>query len=247
MISDLIRPLSVVSCNRRVGRVFETHQPLQSRGGSRRLDPPYSQLTKRPVRSLPPSKPLTGPAPPRRSVCAPGTMSFHCIADRVYSTRSFVMRSRIKTCLHLEALEDRCLLSFDPALLGSVGLVAESAAVSDFNNGSNHDLATANSVSLAAGQSTQDCHLVGSWAPAASMAEPRAFYSATLLDDGRVLVAGGFVRTNGIGPPLGGHYSAGVEIYDPTSDTWSPTAHLLTGRAGHGAVRLEDGRVLVAG
>src|SRR5215470_6750699 len=26
---------------------------------------------KRPVGSLPPSKPLTGPAPPRRSVCAP--------------------------------------------------------------------------------------------------------------------------------------------------------------------------------
>src|SRR2546429_1004180 len=26
---------------------------------------------KRPVRSLPPSKPLTGPAPPRRSACAP--------------------------------------------------------------------------------------------------------------------------------------------------------------------------------
>ena len=40
------------------------------------------QHEKRPVRSLPPSKPLTGPAPPRRSVCAPGTMSLHCIADR---------------------------------------------------------------------------------------------------------------------------------------------------------------------
>src|SRR5260370_5783939 len=37
---------------------------------------------KRPVRSLPPSKPLTGPAPPRRSVCAPGTMSLHSIADQ---------------------------------------------------------------------------------------------------------------------------------------------------------------------
>jgi N-acetylneuraminic acid mutarotase len=157
------------------------------------------------------------------------------------------MRSRNRTCLHLEALEDRCLLSFDPALLGSVGLVAESAAVSDFDNGSNRDLASASSVSLAAAQSSQDCHLLGSWTPAASMAEPRAFYSATLLDDGRVLVAGGFVRTNGIGPPLGGHYSAGTEIYDPTSDTWSPTNHLLTGRAGHAAVLLEDGRVLVAG
>src|SRR6266542_564155 len=37
---------------------------------------------KRPVGSLPPSKPPTGPAPPRRSVCAPGTMSLHYIADQ---------------------------------------------------------------------------------------------------------------------------------------------------------------------
>src|SRR5207244_2172114 len=32
---------------------------------------PNDHEKKRPVRSLPPSKPLTGPAPPRRSVCAP--------------------------------------------------------------------------------------------------------------------------------------------------------------------------------
>src|SRR6516165_1343409 len=40
------------------------------------------RLERRPVGSLPPSKPPTGPAPPRRSVCAPGTMSLHCIADQ---------------------------------------------------------------------------------------------------------------------------------------------------------------------
>src|SRR5262249_34592087 len=46
---------------------------------------------KRPVRSLPPSKPLTGPAPPRRSVCAPAAMAPHCIADQ--STQGvFAMR-----------------------------------------------------------------------------------------------------------------------------------------------------------
>src|SRR5690348_15021565 len=38
---------------------------------------------RRPVGSLPPSKPLTGPAPPRRSVCAPGAMSPHCTADQI--------------------------------------------------------------------------------------------------------------------------------------------------------------------
>ncbi len=30
------------------------------------------------MRSLPPSKPLTGPAPPRRSVCAPGALLVSC-------------------------------------------------------------------------------------------------------------------------------------------------------------------------
>jgi hypothetical protein len=139
---------------------------------------------------------------------------------------------------HLEALEDRCLLSFNPALLGSVGLVAESAAVSNFDDGSNHDRASANNVSPAA---------VGSWAPAAAMAEPRAFYSATLLDNGRVLVAGGFVRTNGVGPPLGGHYTTLTQIYDPRSDSWETTGQLATARAGHGEALLKDGRVLVAG
>ena len=34
-----------------------------------------SRIKKRPAGSLPPSKPLTGPAPPRRSVCAPAALS----------------------------------------------------------------------------------------------------------------------------------------------------------------------------
>src|SRR5215510_12805106 len=46
---------------------------------------------KRPVRSFPPSKPLTGPAPPRRSVCAPAAMSLPCIADQS-SQGVFAMR-----------------------------------------------------------------------------------------------------------------------------------------------------------
>src|SRR5438552_19093213 len=39
-----------------------------------------SDERKRPVGSLPPSKPPTGPAPPRRSVCALEPTSLHCIA-----------------------------------------------------------------------------------------------------------------------------------------------------------------------
>src|SRR5687768_3342456 len=106
--------------------------------------------------ALPPSKPLTGPAPPRRSVCAPGTMSHHSIADQPGKrelTMSFTnwlqnlrsaftprrgqsnhrRRSSLRAATHrpyLEVLEDRCLLSFSPAasfLLGATSAASQQA------------------------------------------------------------------------------------------------------------------------
>ncbi|HEX2712380.1 MAG TPA: kelch repeat-containing protein, partial [Candidatus Acidoferrales bacterium] len=72
------------------------------------------------------------------------------------------------------------------------------------------------------------------------MAQPRGFYSATLLENGRILVAGGFVQAPD-------RELFGAELYDPRSNTWEPTGNLVTGRAGHAAVLLDDGKVLVAG
>jgi hypothetical protein len=60
--------------------------------------------------------------------------------------------------------------------------------------------------------------------------------SATLLADGRVLVAGG-----------GAEPSTFTEIYDPATRGWQPAADLLVARRGHTATLLRDGRVLVAG
>jgi N-acetylneuraminic acid mutarotase len=76
------------------------------------------------------------------------------------------------------------------------------------------------------------------WQPAASMATARASHSATLLNDGRVLVTGG-----------GGSSQifSSAEIYDPPSDSWSPAATMAVERAYHTATLLADGRVLVAG
>jgi len=76
------------------------------------------------------------------------------------------------------------------------------------------------------------------WRRTADLASVRSSHTATLLEDGRVLVAGGQDRRREL---------ATVEIYDPGSGCWSPAEPMTQRRMGHTATRLEDGRVLVAG
>jgi N-acetylneuraminic acid mutarotase len=83
----------------------------------------------------------------------------------------------------------------------------------------------------------------GTWAPAGRMSIPRDMPVATLLADGRVLVTGGVTDPT---PPDFGR-SATAELFDPATGTWSRTGNMLTVRDAHAAVRLQDGKVLVAG
>ncbi len=77
-----------------------------------------------------------------------------------------------------------------------------------------------------------------SWGKSSSLLTPRWGHTATLLDDGRVLVTGG---TN--------NYSSVVEseIFDPDTETWVSAGQMLYERTGHTASLLSDGRVLIAG
>jgi hypothetical protein len=67
----------------------------------------------------------------------------------------------------------------------------------------------------------------------------RAHHTATLLQDGRVLVVGGVVGN--------GELTASSELYNPETETWSTAPALAYPRFGHRATRLRDGRVFVAG
>ena len=71
-----------------------------------------------------------------------------------------------------------------------------------------------------------------------TIAVDRYGHTATLLQDGRVLVAGG-VNENAV--------LASAELYDPTTGTFSPTGDMTVPRVGHTATLLLDGRVLIAG
>jgi hypothetical protein len=81
----------------------------------------------------------------------------------------------------------------------------------------------------------------GVFTPTGSMADPRAGHTATLLNDGRVLVVGGIDAGDGF------DNLATAELYDPATGQFTPTGSLAQGRAHQTATLLDDGRVLIAG
>jgi hypothetical protein len=82
-----------------------------------------------------------------------------------------------------------------------------------------------------------------------TMVDKRMGHSATLLSNGKVLVAGGLNDMNMPTSPIDPILSAldTTELYDPQTNTWSAGPRMRVPRAGHAAILLPDGRVLLAG
>jgi hypothetical protein len=91
----------------------------------------------------------------------------------------------------------------------------------------------------------------GTWSSAPDLHVPRLGHSATLLPNGKVLVAGGDSLQSypndpyRIGTPSPPNNSA--ELFDPATGNWSSTGSLNAGRSGHTATLLPNGEILVVG
>ena len=71
-----------------------------------------------------------------------------------------------------------------------------------------------------------------------SMTVARAYHTATLLPDGKVLIAGGFDGSASL---------ARAELYDPNAGTFVATGSMTVARSSHTATLLGSGKVLLAG
>src|SRR5208337_758596 len=90
-----------------------------------------------------------------------------------------------------------------------------------------------------AGFSFTSANSAGHVSATGKLSVPRFSQTATLLPNGKVLIAGGMERN--------GKYDASAELYDPHTGVFSPAATMESARSCHTATLLPNGKVLIAG
>jgi len=83
----------------------------------------------------------------------------------------------------------------------------------------------------------------GAFTAVSSMTSPRDSHTATLLPNGKVLIAGGLLRT------VNGNisYLRTAELFDPATGTFASIASMGSARQLHTATLLRNGKVLIVG
>jgi hypothetical protein len=113
--------------------------------------------------------------------------------------------------------------------------------------GSRAVLVTLTIVSFAVGLSLLHIHNnvsastapIGSIRPGPPMLDPRSGHTATLLQDGKVLIAGGMRRNQ--------DFYRSAELYDPATGKFQVTGSMNLARVGPAAALLQSGKVLIVG
>lgn len=119
------------------------------------------------------------------------------------------------------------------ARYGHTATLLENGRVLIVGGSDDGDLASALSIAESYDPAT------GAWSVTPNPNATPVFHTATLLTDGKVLLAGGYNA-----PPTS---LKGAELYDPSTKTWSDTRNLDAARSGHTATMLASGTVLVVG
>ena len=83
-----------------------------------------------------------------------------------------------------------------------------------------------------------DCAQAAVWNTNYPMSTARSYHTATLLPNGKVLVAGGQNSSS---------VTSSAELFDPATGKWTSTGAMTTSRCYHTATLLPNGKVRVAG